>query len=141
MQGLGIARIVVPLCVLFTSRGVQAFDWISLGTFHVNSGTTYVDASSVQISDGIAHARFKAIFSPHLVPGSGRFVSKWQSYQEFQLAINCLDHTTRVEKAIVYFEDGTNVVTPPGSIPITWEPVKPNSVRDRALQFVCHPKP
>jgi hypothetical protein len=70
--------------------------------------------------------------------GDGQNANKWLSYRLIRPAYNCMEGTSRIEAALVYFTDGTNESEPPPAfIAEKWKPVPPDTVEHMFMQQVC----
>jgi len=127
-------KTIIP-ALLLACGAAQASDWVSVGT--IVGGTTYVDRSSIRVSENIRRAWIKLVYTSHMKRGSGDDSNKWRIYDLSREAFDCAQELVRTEALFVYYEDGTNYSAPPENAPPAWLPVPPDTIADIEMKLVC----
>ena len=131
----------ILLALLLACGTAQAAEWVSLGKSDDGKQETFVDISSIRVTDSIRRAWDKRVQAPHTERGTGDDASKWVSYYVGREAFNCGEEVWRSEAISIYFDDGTHWSAPADFYPRTWEPVPPDTVGSVIMQFICAWKP
>jgi hypothetical protein len=77
----------ILLALLLACGAAQASDWVSVGT--IVGATTYVDRSSIRVSENIRRAWIKLVYASHMKRGSGDDSNKWRIYDLSREAFDC----------------------------------------------------
>jgi hypothetical protein len=132
----------ILLTLLLACGTADASDWVFVGKSDDGKTRTYIDISSVRVTDNIRRACFKAVHAPHSAKEKGGpDANKWWSESVSRRAFDCSAETFSDEALTVYYEDGTNGSESPSAYPSPWEPVPPDTALSGEMQFICAWKP
>jgi hypothetical protein len=130
------------LVLLLGCGTAQASEWVSLGKGSDASTDEFIDVSSILVAGDIRRTWIKSVVAPHSQKGDGKNANKWVSYGLMRPAFNCVEGTSRLEAALIFFADGTNeTATLPAFIAEKSKPVPPDTVEHNIMQQVCAWKP
>src|SRR5271165_3750838 len=108
MQTDAKMKLTILLALPLLCGTAQASEWVSLGKGSDASTDEFIDVSSILVAGDIRRTWIKSVVAPHSQKGDGKNANKWVSYGVFRPAYNCVEGTSRIEAALIYFTDGTN---------------------------------
>jgi hypothetical protein len=125
------------LTLLMACGSLQASEWVSLGKDSSGKRTSYVDASTIEISGDLRRASFKTVIAPRVEQGTGSHSSTWVISASQRLAFLCVEGQLRDEALLLHFEDGSDEESRASQYPSPWRAFAPDTREGRMADFLC----